>query len=133
MKYSISAIIFFACTLPAFTQQKNIRPKEAKEMCWWYDKPATKYWEGLPIATGRFAAMIGGKIGQEDIVFNDETLWSGGPYDPNNLNGPRYSCQRKKICAGKRLCTSYRRSPEVEQHTYKCAALPANGYPEYCF
>lgn len=57
-------------------------------MCWWYEKPATKYWEGLPIATGRFAAMIGGKIAQEDIVFNDETLWSGGPYNPNNPNGP---------------------------------------------
>ena len=55
-------------------------------MCWWYEKPATKYWEGLPVATGRFAAMIGGKTAQEDIVFNDETLWSGGPYDPNNTN-----------------------------------------------
>jgi len=57
-------------------------------MCWWYEKPAAKYWEGLPIATGRFAAMVGGKISQEDIVFNDETLWAGGPYNPNNPNGP---------------------------------------------
>jgi alpha-L-fucosidase 2 len=32
--------------------------------------------------------MIGGKIAKEDIVFNDETLWSGGPYNPNNPNGP---------------------------------------------
>ncbi|MDP4246697.1 MAG: glycoside hydrolase family 95 protein [Bacteroidota bacterium] len=67
------------------------------EMCWWYDKPATKYWEGLPIATGRFAAMIGGKTGEEDIVFNDETLWSGGPYDPNNLNGPQILAKVRKL------------------------------------
>ncbi|HEV2479034.1 MAG TPA: glycoside hydrolase family 95 protein [Puia sp.] len=67
------------------------------EMCWWYDKPATKYWEGLPIATGRFAAMIGGKIAEEDIVFNDETLWSGGPYDPNNLNGPQILAKVRKL------------------------------------
>ncbi|WP_431209972.1 glycoside hydrolase N-terminal domain-containing protein [Puia sp. P3] len=71
------------------------------EMCWWYDRPATKYWEGLPIATGRFAAMIGGKTGEEDIVFNDETLWSGGPYDPNNSNGPRILANVRKLILGK--------------------------------
>ena len=69
----------------------------ADEMCWWYDQPATKYWEGLPIATGRFAAMIGGKTAEEDIVFNDETLWSGGPYDPNNLNGPQVLANVRKL------------------------------------
>jgi hypothetical protein len=26
-------------------------------MQWRYDVPATKYWEGLPIGTGRFAAL----------------------------------------------------------------------------
>lgn len=46
-----------------------------------------KYWEGLPIGTGRFAAMIGGNIKYEKIFFNDETLWSGGPYNPNYPDG----------------------------------------------
>ncbi len=58
------------------------------EMSWWYDKPASKYWEGLPIATGRFAAMILGKTSEEQIVLNEETIWSGGPYNPNNPDGP---------------------------------------------
>jgi alpha-L-fucosidase 2 len=57
-------------------------------MRWWYDVPATKYWEELPIGTGRFAAMIPGTLGHEVIAFNDETLWTGGPYNPNNLDGP---------------------------------------------
>jgi alpha-L-fucosidase 2 len=57
-------------------------------MTWWYDVPATKYWEGLPIGTGRFAAMIPGSVGHEVIAFNDETLWTGGPYNPNPENGP---------------------------------------------
>lgn len=87
-----SRIFCLAVILPivAFAQKK-ITPVAVKqtEMCWWYDQPATKYWEGLPLATGRFAAMIGGKIDQEDIVFNDETLWSGGPYNPNNPEGPQ--------------------------------------------
>jgi alpha-L-fucosidase 2 len=85
MKLLFSFLFFTGSLLSSFAQPDSLKPGE---MCWWYDKPATKYWEGLPIATGRFAAMIGGKISQEDIVFNDETLWSGGPYNPNNPAGP---------------------------------------------
>ncbi|MDR1269707.1 MAG: glycoside hydrolase family 95 protein, partial [Planctomycetaceae bacterium] len=57
-------------------------------MKWQYDVPATKYWEGLPIGTGRFAAMIPGNTDKEVIAFNDETLYTGGPYNPNPANGP---------------------------------------------
>ncbi|MDR2641657.1 MAG: glycoside hydrolase family 95 protein [Planctomycetaceae bacterium] len=58
-------------------------------MKWHYDVPATKYWEGLPIGTGRFVAMIPGTVGNEVIAFNDETLWTGSPYNPNNPDGPK--------------------------------------------
>jgi alpha-L-fucosidase 2 len=57
-------------------------------MKWHYDIPATKYWEGLPVGTGRFAAMIPGSTDTEVIAFNDETLYTGGPYNPNPANGP---------------------------------------------
>ncbi|MDR1746796.1 MAG: glycoside hydrolase N-terminal domain-containing protein, partial [Tannerella sp.] len=56
-------------------------------MKWRYDKPATKYWEGMPIGTGRFAAMIPGALGHEVIPFNDETLFTGGPYNPVQPGG----------------------------------------------
>jgi alpha-L-fucosidase 2 len=52
-------------------------------MQWRYDVPATKYWEGLSIGTGRFSAMIPGALGHEVIAF-DETLWTSDPYNPNN-------------------------------------------------
>ncbi|MEO8887109.1 MAG: glycoside hydrolase family 95 protein [Mucilaginibacter sp.] len=92
-------LLFIAYAFGSYAQQKK---GISNEMCWWYDKPATKYWEGLPIATGRFAAMIGGKTTQEDIVFNDETLWSGGPYDPNNLNGPQILTNVRKLIMEKK-------------------------------
>jgi len=46
----------------------------------WYDKPA-KDWmtEALPIGNGYMGAMIFGSIPEEQIQFNEETLWSGGP------------------------------------------------------
>jgi alpha-L-fucosidase 2 len=66
-------------------------------MKWWYDTPATKYWEAMPIATGRFAAMIPGALGHEVIAFNDETLWTGGPYNPNNPEGPKLFKQVREL------------------------------------
>ncbi len=54
------------------------------DMSWWYRLPATKFWEGLPIATGRFGAMVYGRVRDEIIPFNDETLWTGSPYDAVN-------------------------------------------------
>lgn len=84
----IVVLICFVLILKSLYSQNKSEVNIQDEMSWWYDKPATKYWEGLPIGTGRFAAMVLGKISDEVIPFNDETLWTGGPYNPNNPNGP---------------------------------------------
>jgi alpha-L-fucosidase 2 len=83
-------ILLISCLVSVFQSfsQDKIKEVTQDEMSWWYNVPATKYWEGLPIGTGRFAAMILGKTLEEVIPFNDETLWTGGPYNPNNPNGP---------------------------------------------
>jgi alpha-L-fucosidase 2 len=57
-------------------------------MVWQYDVPATKYWEGLPIGNGRFCAIVSGSTDNEVMPFNDETLWTGGPYNPAQKDGP---------------------------------------------
>ncbi len=56
----------------------------ASDLAWWYRTPATKFWEGVPLGTGRFGAMLYGRVRDEIIPFNDETLWTGRPYDPVN-------------------------------------------------
>lgn len=48
--------------------------------CWHYDKPADKFWDGLPLGNGRMAAMIYGTPAEPKLSLCDETLWSGGPY-----------------------------------------------------
>ena len=75
-------------TLGSCSSGKTEIAVEQVPMKWWYDVPAKKYWESLPIGTGRFGAMIPGSVGHEVIAFNDETLWTGGPYNPNNPDGP---------------------------------------------
>ena len=49
---------------------------------WIYHKPALKFWEGLPLGTGRIASMLYGDTDEIVLSAGDETLWSGCPYDP---------------------------------------------------
>ncbi|WP_434036653.1 glycosyl hydrolase family 95 catalytic domain-containing protein [Formosa sp. 4Alg 33] len=46
----------------------------------WYDQPAAIWEDALPVGNGRIGAMVFGKQDEEDIQFNEETYWSGGPY-----------------------------------------------------
>ncbi len=44
-----------------------------------YEQPATKWTEALPVGNGRMGAMVYGGVTQEQIQFNEETLWTGKP------------------------------------------------------
>jgi alpha-L-fucosidase 2 len=50
----------------------------------WYERPASKWVEALPVGNGRIGAMIFGDPAQERLQLNEDTLWAGGPYDPSN-------------------------------------------------
>jgi alpha-L-fucosidase 2 len=54
----------------------------------WYRQPAKEWTEALPAGNGRLAAMVFGKTADERIQLNEETFWSGGPYDPVRPGGP---------------------------------------------
>ncbi len=53
----------------------------------WYDKPAEKWEDALPVGNGRLGAMIFGRYGEEQIQLNEETYWSGGPYSTTVKGG----------------------------------------------
>ena len=50
----------------------------------WYQRPAGAWVEALPVGNGRLGAMCFGRAAQERIQLNEDTLFAGGPYDPNN-------------------------------------------------
>lgn len=50
-------------------------------MTLWYDKPASKWVEALPIGNGGFGAMVFGGAAEARYQFNDDTLFSGEPHD----------------------------------------------------
>ncbi len=49
-----------------------------------YDRPAREWTEALPVGNGRLGAMVFGGVDVERLQLNEDTLWSGGPYDPVN-------------------------------------------------
>jgi alpha-L-fucosidase 2 len=49
-----------------------------------YLRPAGTWNEALPIGNGRLGAMIFGRVAQERLQLNEDTLWAGSPYTPDN-------------------------------------------------
>ena len=49
-----------------------------------YNTPATKWIRAMPIGNGRLGAMIFGGFRKELIQLNEDTMYSGIPYDPIN-------------------------------------------------
>lgn len=56
----------------------------------WYKKPAEKWVDGLPLGNGNLGAMILGKVFNERIALNEDTLWTGIPEDKTNYNSKNY-------------------------------------------
>ncbi|MFD7155537.1 glycoside hydrolase N-terminal domain-containing protein [Kribbella sp. NPDC059898] len=45
----------------------------------WYDRPAERWFEALPIGNGRLGGMVYGGVPFERIDLSESTAWSGGP------------------------------------------------------
>ena len=45
----------------------------------WYDKPAERWLEALPLGNGRLGAMVFGGTATERIALSESTAWSGAP------------------------------------------------------
>ena len=53
----------------------------------WYEHPASKWEEALPIGNGRLGAMVFGGVASEQIQLNEDTIWSGGGPQPIPAGG----------------------------------------------
>ena len=65
--------------------------------CWaqteytlFYKAPAKQWVEALPLGNGRLGAMVYGGVSQEQIQFNEETLWTGEPHDYSHKGAYKY-------------------------------------------
>jgi alpha-L-fucosidase 2 len=74
-----------AATLPLSSSILSALPSAADDsLLLWYDKPAAEWTEALPLGNGRLGAMVFGGPATEQLQLNEDTLYAGSPYDPNN-------------------------------------------------
>lgn len=93
-------VLLFSCVTITYSQipAPIAKTKVALSQTLWYKKPAKNWDEALPIGNGRLGAMIFGRTDQELIQLNEETLWTGGPVNPNpNPTAPQYLPQIRKL------------------------------------
>lgn len=75
---------------------------KAQDLKLWYRQPAMKWTEALPIGNGRLGAMVFGGVENEQLQFNEETLWSGEPRTYSRPGAYRYlDSIRQLLFAGK--------------------------------
>ncbi len=68
-----------------------------------YTRPASGWDEALPIGNGRMGAMVFGRIAQERLQLNEDTLWSGAPYTPDNPDARAALPEVRKLIAANRF------------------------------
>ncbi|MBN1817451.1 MAG: glycoside hydrolase family 95 protein [Sedimentisphaerales bacterium] len=99
VRYNEKAIEFD--TKPGENYSINNRVFE-KRLTLWYDKPADRWEQALPIGNGRLGAMVFGGTTVERIQLNEESVWAGPPV-PEDRVGAYTSIEqaRKLIFEGK--------------------------------
>jgi len=71
-----------------------------RKRSFYLDKPASMWakWEnGLPLGNGRLGAMVMGKVEEETIVINEESLWYGPERDRKNRDSLKYLKQIREL------------------------------------
>ena len=86
----------FTFRLPFQEQFFGVWPRYSAPQC------LSQWTEALPVGNGRLGAMVFGGTEHERLQLNENTLWSGGPYDPDNPNALAALPEaRRLIFAGK--------------------------------
>ncbi|MBD3265675.1 glycoside hydrolase family 95 protein, partial [bacterium] len=75
MKNSLIRFAFLALVfLPGYTFAET----DFNTLQLWFDKPAQKWEEALPVGNGRLGAMVFGGVQTDRIQLNEDTVWAGG-------------------------------------------------------
>ncbi len=96
--------VFNALAKPAGNDASVSSNPAAGGLCLWYRQPAAKWTESLFIGNGRLGGAVWGGLQRERIDLNEDTLWSGEPYENINSNGlPALPEIRRLLLAGREL------------------------------
>ena len=81
-KKTILGLLVLALAFPLSLMAKKTTGDNSYRL--WYNTPAKHWLEALPIGNSHLGGMVYGGIQDETIQLNEETFWSGGPYENNS-------------------------------------------------
>ena len=85
-------------TMLAATAMLTGAESRAEDNILTYDKPATRFEEALPLGNGSMGVMVYGGVGEETLNLNEETLWGGGPVNPDPTpDAPKYLPEVRRL------------------------------------
>ena len=89
----------------------------------WYEEPAKKWEEALPIGNGRLGAMIFGGVKEEILQLNEDSIWYGAPVDRNNPDALSHLQEVRELISEGKI-------PEAERLlNYAFSGTPASERP----
>ncbi len=100
MKIFKGSPLFFLVILCAACSQGNMHkamPAAEQSLRLWYQEPAEKWTDALPIGNGRLGGMVFGRPEQERLQFNEETLWTGEPRNYHREGAVEYLAQIRQL------------------------------------
>lgn len=98
--HTISTVVVLLCVLAC--QSISAAADSAADLLLWFNTPATKFTQSLPLGNGRLGAMVFGGVAQERIVLNESSLWSGSVQDADRPDAAKYLPEiRRLLLAGK--------------------------------
>jgi alpha-L-fucosidase 2 len=69
----------------------------------WYDEPAARWEEALPVGNGRLGAMVFGGVGEERLALNEDTIWAGGSSQRDRKGAARFLAEARELFFAGRL------------------------------
>jgi len=84
MRFFSRVLLCISIAAAALSAAAPSPPPAASYLTVWYTTPASAWLEALPIGNGRLGAMVFGKLDDERIQLNENTLWDGFARDTTN-------------------------------------------------
>jgi alpha-L-fucosidase 2 len=79
------------------TQSGKYNDEDWNHLKLWYDKPAQKWTEALPVGNGRLGAMVYGTVQTERLQLNEDTLWAGQPVNRDRVGAYKYLPEARRL------------------------------------
>ncbi len=92
-----AGIIFFVGCAKGNLQSSDDITADWSGLRLWYNQPARKWTEALPIGNGRLGAMVFGGTTHERIQLNEDTIWAGPPVPQDRVGAYKHIAEARKL------------------------------------